>query len=405
MTKLIYDWNNITDTSYIPPTQVFLLDETLRDGLQSSTVIQPSLEAKVEIIKNMCNLGIHYLDIGFPGASKKSMEDIVFLIKEISKQKLPIKICCAARTHPIDIQAVIDVSQQTGIEVELLTFLGSSLLRGRIEGWSLQKLAQLTTKAVEQGIKAGLPVSFVTEDTTRSNPKTLEYLFKTAINAGSTRLVLCDTVGYSTPPGVAALVRWTRNLTKNVGADIKLDWHGHNDRGFATINSIYAMQAGCDRLHATGLGIGERAGNTAMEQLLVNLKMMNLIDNVLLNLTQYCQQISDCTGVKIPENYPIVGRDVFSTATGVHAAAIVKAIESGRLDLAEKIYSSIPVSLIGRSLQIQIGCMSGKANVIAWLLAHKITPEAKFVERILTAAKSSSSILKDKEIYDLLASI
>ena len=400
---LLYDWNKSKKEYSAFSSKISFLDETLRDGLQSPSIIHPSVDEKLQIIKNMCNLGIDHLDIGFPGASKKILDEIVVLVNKVNSLKLPIQISCAARTHSTDIEAVIDLSQRTGTKIELLTFIGSSELRKRVEKWDLQKLVTLTEDAIEKGVKAGLPVSFVTEDTTRSHPRTLDALFKTAILTGATRLVLCDTVGQATPNGVLALVEWTNNLIKNLNADIQLDWHGHNDRGFATINSIYAMYAGCNRLHATGLGIGERAGNTSMEQLLVNLKMLNLIDNSLLSLTKYSHDISKYTKTKILNNCPIIGEDVFSTATGVHASAIIKAAKIDQSDLSEQIYSSIPANLIGRTHKIQIGCMSGKANVTDWLIKRQIKPNKKIVEKILSTAKSSTTILEDEDIYNLIS--
>ena len=399
---LLYDWNKSKKEYSAFPSKISFLDETLRDGLQSPSIIHPSVDEKLQIIKNMCDLGIDYLDIGFPGASKKILDEIVVLVNKVNSLKLPIQISCAARTHFTDIEAVIEVSQRTGTKIELFTFIGSSELRKRVEKWDLQKLVKLTEDAIEKGVKAGLPVSFVTEDTTRSHPRTLDALFKTAILAGATRLVLCDTVGQAIPNGVIALVEWTNNLIKNLNVDIQLDWHGHNDRGFATINSIYAMYAGCNRLHATGLGIGERAGNTSMEQLLVNLKMMNLIDNSLLSLTKYSYDISKYTETKVLNNCPIIGEDVFSTATGVHASAIIKAAKFDQSDLAEQVYSSIPANIIGRTHKIQIGCMSGKANIMDWLIKHQIKPNKNIVEKILSTAKSSTTILEDEDIYKLI---
>ena len=402
LSHLFYDWNKENEGIYTPVGSVLLLDESLRDGLQSSGVRNPSVKDKLKLIQLMCELGIHYVDLGYPSSSKQALHDIIFLAKEIVRNKLNIKISCAARTHPHDIEAVIKVSQEAGVPVELLTFIGASPIRSFIEKWDVEKLSTTTEEAIKLGIQANLPVSFVTEDTIRSRPETLERLFKTAIQAGAQRLILCDTVGHAEPEGVTALVSWTRKLIKSLGTRTELDWHGHNDRGLAVINTLYALRAGCNRLHGTALGIGERAGNVAMEQLLVNLKLKGLIQNDLSMIKKYCELASKAMKVAIPNNYPVVGRDVFSTATGVHAAAILKAQQMNDTDLEDLIYSSVPAKMLARSQQIKIGSMSGKANVIAWLNAREIFPDPELVSEILMHAKTSSEVLKDKDILTLV---
>jgi 2-isopropylmalate synthase len=205
-------------------------------------------------------------------------------------------------------------------------------------------------------------------------------------------------VGHATPYGAAAVVRFVAGVIKESGAEVGIDWHGHRDRDLAMMNSLAALDAGATRVHATALGIGERVGNTPMDSLLVNLSMMGYTKYNLQPLVEYCTVVSEATGVPIPDNYPIVGRDAFRTATGVHAAAVVKAFKKGDRELMDMVYSAVPASLIGREQEIDVGPMSGKSNVIFWLEKRGIKPTEPIVERVFQKAKSSPTTLTEAEI-------
>jgi 2-isopropylmalate synthase len=239
---------------------------------------------------------------------------------------------------------------------------------------------------------------YVTEDTTRSDPETLRRLFVAAIDAGASRICIADTVGHATPAGARAVVRFAAGVVAASGADVGIDWHGHRDRDMGTINSLAALEAGASRVHGTILGIGERVGNTPMDLLLVNLVLMGWVQRDLVHLNDLVQAVSDATGEPIPDNYPVFGRDAFRTATGVHAAAVVKAFHKGDEDLADTVYSGVPARLVGRSQQIEIGPMSGRSNVVFWLERHGITAEDELVERIFRRAKASSTVLTEQEV-------
>lgn len=400
--EIIYDWNRIGFAGPLTESRVQLLDETLRDGIQSPSVVDPSIEDKIQILRLMDNLGIDTADVGLPGAGKRAVEDVTALVEAIRDEGLSIKASCAARTLRNDIDPVIEISKETGVEIELLTFLGSSPIRALAEAWDINRLETLTREAVDLGVKAGLPVSFVTEDTIRSSPDTLERLFKTAIDHGARRLILCDTVGHATPDGIKALVNWTRELVASTGIEIGLDWHGHNDRGLALVNSVIAIEAGCDRVHGTALGIGERVGNAAMDMILVNLKLLGAIDNDLSALMAYCRATSEATRTPIERNYPVVGEDAFRTATGVHAAAIIKAQKKGDEWLADRIYSGVPAQMVGKQQVIDIGHMSGESNVVAWLTSHGYEPEPALVAAVFRAAKTSNRTLHEDEVLAIV---
>ncbi len=399
--ELIYDWNTVgSKEAVLRPIEFD--DESLRDGLQSPSVIDPPVEKKVEILHLMDSLGIDSADIGLPGAGPRAVADVTRLAKEIADCKLDIKPNCAARTVIADIVPIVEISQKVGIPIEACMFIGSSPIRQYAEGWSVEMMLTSTEEAIKFAVSEGMSAMFVTEDTTRAHPKTIRALYRTAIEAGATRVCVCDTVGHATPDGVRALITYIKTVIKEMDLDyeVKVDWHGHQDRGLGVINAIAAYEAGADRLHGTALGIGERVGNTPMDQLLVNLKLMGYIDHDLSNLTRYCEAVSEATGVPIPVSYPVVGRDAFRTATGVHAAAVIKAFRKGDDWLADMVYSGVPASLINRQQMIEIGPMSGKSNVIFWLEQHDIEPTQDRVEKVFNRAKQSPTLLTDAEIRE-----
>jgi 2-isopropylmalate synthase len=301
-----------------------------------------------------------------------------------------------------DIEPIIDIAEKAGIAIEACTFIGSSPIRQYAEGWSLEMMLTATETAVKFAVSHGLPVMYVTEDTTRAHPDTIRSLFTTAIEAGAKRVCVCDTVGHATPDGARALISFVKSVVKESGEDVKIDWHGHQDRGLGVINSIAAFEAGADRLHGTALGVGERVGNTPLDQLLVNLQLLGYMERDLSNLMRYCKTASEATGVPIPITYPVVGRDAFRTATGVHAAAVIKAFRKGDKWLADAVYSGVPATLFGREQEIEIGPMSGKSNVIFWLEHRGIEPSQERVERIFNRAKQCSQVLTDAEVMALV---
>ena len=403
--ELIYDWNEADERWEKPPFRVQLDDETLRDGLQSPSVKSPPIEDKLAILHLMSRLGVDTADIGLPGAGPHVVRDVTRLAREIAEQKLPIQANCAARTLRQDITPVIEISQQTGIPIEVCTFIGSSPIRQYAENWTLETMLKHTEDAVSYAVSHGLPVMYVTEDTVRARPEQLRQLFLTAIRCGAKRLCLCDTVGHATPTGAANLVRFAATVVKESGAEVGLDWHGHCDRGLAVVNTLAAIRAGASRVHGCAIGIGERVGNTPMDQLLVNLKLLGWIDHDLTALPEYCERVSVATEVPIPPNYPVVGRDAFRTGTGVHAAAVIKAYKKGQDWLADRVYSGVPASWVGRRQEIEVGPMSGESNVIYWLQSRGIEPTAERVQAVFQRAKSVDRVLTDEEIQAALMAV
>lgn len=399
---LIYDWNSVPGAEFKPAGRVLLNDETLRDGLQSPSVKNPAIEEKLRILHVMEGLGINSADIGLPGAGPRAAADVEQLAREIASCEMKIRPNCAARTHENDIRPIAEISQRAGLPIEVACFLGSSPIRRYTEDWTDDFLVRTTEQAVKYARSLDLEVMYVTEDTSRCDPETVKRLYSTAINYGATSIVLCDTVGHATPSGVQALIRFVLSeVVRPSGQKIRVDWHGHSDRGLAVANSLAALAAGADCVHGTALGIGERVGNTQMDQMLVNLKLMRVspwAEQDLTRLKDYCMTVSHATGVPIPKNYPVLGDDAFRTATGVHAAAVIKAFKKGDIELANSVYSGVPSHYFGLEQIIEIGPMSGKSNVIFWLEHRGLTPSEDLVDRIMQRAKASDRCLTEDEL-------
>ncbi len=406
---LIYDWNEKERTGPLLRRAPRFVDESIRDGIQSPSVRDPSIEQKMHLVRMMDRMGIQTLNLGLPGAGKRAQDDVEQLLRFIVEEKLRITANCAARTVASDILPIIEISQRVGVPIEVMTFIGSSPIRAYAEGWDHERLKKHTHDAVKLGVDNGLPVGFVTEDTTRSHPQTLDVLFRTALDAGASRLVLCDTCGHATPDGLRNLLNFTRGLLRARGQEeeIELDWHGHNDRGMALVLALYALEWGFDRVHGCGLGIGERVGNTSMDLLLLNLYLLGQLDPArhdLSCLVEYVEAVSNYTGVPIHPSYPLSGRDAFRTATGVHAAAIIKAEKTGDHELADRVYSAVPARVFGRQQEIEIGHYSGRSNVIYWLRSHGYEPTDDLVDRVFNHAKQQNHTLSTEEVKAVIAS-
>lgn len=401
---LIHDWN--TEGSEPSPGLAFaeVCDETLRDGLQSPSVRRPAVDEMLRLLHRMAALGIDAVNIGLPGAGAHVVASARRLAEEIRDAALPISPHCAARTLIQDIEPIHRISEEVGIPIEVGMFIGSSPIRMAVEQWDLAYLLKTSETALAYCHKRAMPVMFVTEDTTRTSPEVLRALYEQAIDMGARRLVVCDTCGHATPSGVRSLVHFIRRIASERGQpDLQLDWHGHQDRGLGVSNAIAAYEAGVNRIHATALGVGERSGNTPMDLLLVNLRLLGYIPvgRNLTGLMAYVRDASTFLGLEIPSNYPVVGRDAFETATGVHAAAVIKALRRGDPDLANLVYSGVPAHLFGLEQVIRVGPMSGRSNVVWWLERHGYAADDERVERVFRGAKASSHVLTEEELHTL----
>ncbi|MBI3132956.1 MAG: 2-isopropylmalate synthase [Acidobacteria bacterium] len=397
---LIHDWNRP-----LPPPggrRPQLNDETLRDGLQSPSVTDPDISAKRDLLHRISRLGVHGLDLGMPGAGPKALAAVKALMVEVRDHRLPVHPNAAVRTLEADLRPIAEIQQRVGIPLEAGAFLGSSPVRMDVEGWDLGFLVATVRQSISFCRRNHIPVMMVTEDTTRARPEVLKAIYSAAIDEGASAICLSDTCGHATPEGVRNLVGFIKEDVLKGYGHIRLDWHGHNDRGVGVANAIAAFEAGADRLHGSILGIGERCGNVALDQLMMNLILMGYLEADLTDLPGLADRVAELCGFEIPANYPLLGRDAFRTGTGVHAAAIVKALRRGDTELADAVYSGVPAALVNRRQEIEIGPVAGHSNVIYWLESngHDTSPER--IERILGKAKQSSRVLTDDEIRALL---
>jgi 2-isopropylmalate synthase len=301
-----YDWNRQTGavTRTVPLT---VQDETMRDGIQSPSATDPSIEDKIDLLHRMAAVGIDVVNIGLPAASQRNRDDVLTLCREIVSSKLPLVPAAAARTVISDVTAIIDASQAAGMAIEVYTFIGSSPIRQLAESWDLDIIMKKSGEAIGAAARAGLSVCYVTEDTTRSRPEVLATLFRNAIDHGAKRLCLADTVGHATPDGVRNLVGYVKSLLSAIGRnDIGIDGHGNNDRGLVLENALTAIECGADRIHGTALGVGERVGNAPMELLLLNLSLLGARPPVERELlASYCASAAKALHWQVPRNHPV----------------------------------------------------------------------------------------------------
>lgn len=403
--SFFYDWNNVSEEPYlikIPQYPIEIHDETLRDGLQSPSVNQPKIDEMIKYLDFVEQLSIDSLTIGFPCVSDKHYQQALAIAGIVADKKMPFNVGMTARTVISDIDQIISIRDKSNIDIEAQLFLGCSKIRQFVESWSIDQLVDWCYQSICYAKNHGLRVIFITEDTTRTHPDIIEKLYLTAAALNVERINVCDTVGYATPCGVYSCIKFIRELLDRHGhSKIKIDFHGHMDRGLALWNSIVALSAGANRIQVCGLGIGERTGNTSLEQLLVNLKLMQWRPTDLTLLSEYSKYVAKIFDVSIPSNSPVIGKDAYLTATGVHAAAIAKAKYENRTQISEFVYSAIPANWVGRENEIAIGPMSGSSNVEYWLNKNGYSLDSGLISLILQTAKCSDRLLSDNEITNI----
>ena len=404
--KLIFDWNvidyEIKRNPADPPHGVWFDDATLRDGLQSPSARNPTIPEKTELLSYMERLGIQKVDLGLPGAGPFHREHINAMLSHIIDNEYQIRPGAAVRTLMQDIEPLVEMQEKHGIQIQASAFLGTSPIRQYTEGWTMEKLISTMEKAVSYAVENDVPVMFVTEDTTRSNPEDVKAIYQRAMELGVRRLCVCDTCGHVTPNGVKKLLHFIdEEVIKDGGyhrSEIEVNWHGHQDRGLGVANNIAAVEAGADVIHGTALGVGERAGNAPLDQTLVNLKLMGVIDNDLTLLDEYVRIANKYVEVPLPRNYPVFGEDAFETGTGVHASAVIKAMRKGDDWLADRVYSGVPAGDFGLKQVIRIGHMAGRSNIIWWLEQNGYEVTDDLVSHLFEVANSQRRNMLDSEV-------
>ena len=408
---LIYDWNDIDysidrDESH-HPHELWFDDETLRDGLQSPSARNPTIQQKIELIDYMEKLGIQKVDLGLPGAGPFHIDHIDSMLNHMGENGYNLRPGCAVRTVVSDIEPLVELQAKHERQIQASAFLGTSPIRQFAEGWTMGRIMETAEKAVTFAVDNDIPVMFVTEDTTRSKPEEIKQVYARAIELGADRICVCDTCGHVTPNGVRKLLEFIQEeVIPDSGVkrrEIEVNWHGHQDRGLGVANNLAAYEAGADVIHGTALGVGERAGNAPLDQTLVNLSLMGVIKNDLTALNEYTRMAHQYVEVALPHNYPVFGEDAFETGTGVHASAVIKAMDKGDDWLADRVYSGVPAGDFGLQQVIRIGHMSGRSNVIHWLKRNGYEAEEDLVAHMFDVAKSQRRMMTDEEVHDAIS--
>ncbi|MEJ8660439.1 MULTISPECIES: LeuA family protein [Streptomyces] len=403
-----FNWNAIGVAAQqpvsAPPYSGTFFDETLRDGLQAPNIRNPSLEQKLRLVDHMVRSGVTSADLGFPGSDPAALRTCVDIAQHIVRSGHPLSQGYAGRTHPSDINAICEIAQQVGVAVDAYIFIGVSPIRQYVEDWDVQLIQRHIRESVVECRRGGAEFVLVLEDAVRCTPEVLGQVYDVAIDTGVRRVTLCDTVGAALPSGVESLIQWSHQYFQDRGHQVAFEWHGHNDRGLALANSLTALAHGCERVHGTILGIGERAGNASLDQLMVNSHLDEHGRYDLKALREYSDYAASVLGVEVPQNYPALGRDVFKTSAGVHASAILKAHEKGNLLVKDTVYSSVPASCLGREQEVLIDEASGANNVKYWLTLHGYdSANTTLIKNVLAKAKSSRGPLTDEQIRQIIA--
>jgi 2-isopropylmalate synthase len=400
-----FSWNTLKVKA--PPAQPAysgtFFDETLRDGLQAPSVRNLTLEQKLTMVDHMVRSGVRSADLGFPGSDPAALRECIEIAKWIVASGYPLVSGYAGRTHPSDIRAICEIAQAAGTAIDAYIFIGVSPIRQYVEQWDLGLIQQKIRKSVAECRRSGVEFVLVLEDTVRCTPGVLRRVYDVAVEAGIRRVTLCDTVGAALPSGTESLIHWSNSYFSYHDYPVALEWHGHNDRGLGLINSLTAYALGCVRVHGTILGIGERAGNASLDQLMLNSHLDGHGKYDLTALREYCEYAGSVLGVGIPGNYPAMGRNVFQTSAGVHASAIFKAHVKGSHSIKDAVYSSVPASLLGREQEVLIDASSGANNVKYWLLTNGYKCDNDdVIRRVLARAKEGRYPLTHEQIGRLV---
>lgn len=401
-----FNWNTV-DVAAAPQPSAYsgtFFDETLRDGLQAPHIRNPSLGQKRSLVDYMADVGVRAADLGFPGSDPSALDECTELARHVVDSGHSLIPAYAGRTHPADIAAISDIAQRAGTAVDAYVFIGVSPIRQYVEDWDIATIQRNIVDSAATCAYEDVDFVLVLEDAVRCTPDVLGQVYDAAINSGVTRLTLCDTVGAALPQGTASLIHWTRRYFEQRKQPVALEWHGHNDRGLALANSLTALALGCARVHGTVLGIGERAGNASLDQLIINSHLDAHGSYDLRALREYSEYAAVVLDVDIPQNYPALGRDVFKTSAGVHASAILKAHSKGNTLVKDSVYSSVPASYLGRQQEVLIDEASGTNNVRYWLTVHGYdSTDASFLKEILASAKANRGPLTDEQIRQIIA--
>jgi len=359
-----------------------IFDTTLRDGEQTPGVsLTP--EKKLEIARQLDKLGVNIIEAGFAAASQGEMEAISL----ISKENLKAEICSFARGVKKDIDAVV----KSGADSVFLVIPSSDLhIKHKLKK-SKDEILELTAKSVKYAKDSGLIVELGPEDATRADMKFLKKMIAKGVSEGADRVTPCDTVGILTPERTYKFY----SELKDAFPDVKLGAHCHDDFGMAVANSIAALKAGADEVHVTMNGLGERAGNAALEEVVVSLKLLYNVETSIKTESLYDTSllVSRLTGISVQPNKAIVGENAFVHESGIHTHAILS---------KPLTYEPIPPEIVGRTRRLAVGKHAGSRGIKAALEEMGLHPSEEHLEEIFRRVKAlgdKGKIVTDADLY------
>ncbi|MEM2211141.1 MAG: 2-isopropylmalate synthase [Nitrososphaerales archaeon] len=359
-----------------------IFDTTLRDGEQTPGVsLTP--QQKLEIAKQLDKLGVDTIEAGFPITSSGEVESV----KLIAKAGLNAEICGLARVEKKDIDLAIDC----GVSC-IHTFIATSdtHLQYKLK-ITREEALQKAVEAVEYIKSHGLTVEFSAEDATRSDPEFLIKIFKAVVDAGVDRIDIPDTVGIATPAKIAELVKLVK-----AHCNIPISLHCHNDFGLAVANTLAGIEAGATQAHLTINGIGERAGNAALEEVVMALHCLygkkTKINTKLIYETS--RMVSRIMGIVVQPNKAIVGENAFGHESGIHTHGVLS---------HPLTYEPFDPALVGRRRWLQAGKHAGTHGIRAQLEELGIYPTDEQIKEIVRKVKELGDKGKRVSDADLLA--
>lgn len=393
---LVYDWN-MTDADAPLARGVRVIDETLYEAVHAASAL-PDAGAISELLRCMPAIGIS--EVGLGALSASTLPEIVRRARLIAEERLPLAPACVVDAVSTEVDRVAHVLDASGGRLTVTLLVQASSLQQRALGQAPDRALADLEGALEAAARCGADSALLLHDAGRAHPAPLRRIVNAALGHGVERVCLWDSAGRTSPRGAGRLVAFMRRVAAERDALIQVGWFGRNDRDLALASALEARRRGADALHATALGLGHGAGCVPIDLLLANLLLLEVIDSDLSALKQYCDLAARAFGFSIPASYPVFGGDAFRTATGVHAAAIIKARDKGDHWLADRVYSSVPAGLFGLHQIIDVGPMSGESNAVAWLRHHGFTPQPELVKRIIARAKASKATLTAEEMRE-----
>lgn len=400
-----------------------LVAEDLRDGLHG-VERYPTAEQMIPYLHKLNHFGINRATVGiYPGESFVVDETIKSLLKEMRQElpnMTPIVLCMTTQDSLDWTKACKDINPN----LEALIFMGTAPMRRLVQGWTLDKILERLGNSTAEAVKAGIPVIGATEHTTQTPPHELKEIIKVQVLNGASSFCIADTIGIARPGGAHRITKFVKNTLMELGTpQLPIEWHGHRDLGNDVGNAMVALASGASRIHTVARGVGERAGNTQLEAIVLNIQQIYADHGMeppwdmhsLLNLLHEYENIND---IPVPTHGPLAQR-FGTTSVGIHADAIHKIhilIEEAQNNddpraveifdkMARTIYSAVDPEMVGGEVDIRVGPWSGHKNVFmaCRLLGgdpNSLTPET--VEKVLHTARLYGRQLSTKELKDLL---